>query len=149
MTSSDIKAYIAELGEIDHKPCWSIRVSLLKVGFWEKLICVKAMGETLSLVSTWQVKSITQHWREEIFWSTEPVSEDFDEMLTHRKARFLTGKTSTKLFALFSFWVNVFILYIFHILYLPLHTPRKDCQLLTKKEPITDSMIIVSLWNRE
>ena len=144
MTSLDIKAYIVELGEIDHKPCWSIRVSLLKVGFWEKLICVKAMAETLSLVSPWQAKSITQHWRRGTFWSTEPVLEDFDEMLTCRKARFLNGKTSIKLFALFSFWVDVFILYIFHILYIPLHTPQKDCQLLTKKEPITDWMIIVS-----
>lgn len=78
------------------------------------------------------------------FWSTEPGSEDFDKMLTCRKARFLNGKTSTKLFALFSFWVDVFILYIFHILYIPLLIPQKDSQLLTKKEPITDWMITVS-----
>lgn len=36
MTSSPIKAYIVELGEIVHKPCWSLMVSLLKVGFWER-----------------------------------------------------------------------------------------------------------------
>lgn len=116
MTSSDIKAYIVELGETDDKPCWSIRVSFLKVGFWGKLIRIKAMGETLSLFSPWKAKSITQHWKGETFWSTEPVSEDFDEMLTCRKARFLNGKTSTKLFALFGFWVDIFILYIFRIL---------------------------------
>lgn len=62
MSSSDRKTYKVELGEMDHKPCWSITILLLKVGFLKNLISVKAMGETLSLVSPWQEKSITQHW---------------------------------------------------------------------------------------
>lgn len=121
MTSSDIKAYIVELGETDHKPCWSIRISLLKVGFWEKLICVKAMEETLGLVSLWQAKSINQHWRQ---WGTglSGAQNHCQKILMSywhvERQDFLNGKTATKMFALFSFWVDVFILYFFHILYI-------------------------------
>lgn len=60
MSSSDKKASFVQLGEIDNKPCWRISISLLKVGFWVKLVRAKAIGEILSLVSLSKAKSITK-----------------------------------------------------------------------------------------
>lgn len=143
MSSSDRKAYKVELGEIDHKPCWSIMVPLLKMGFWEKLICVKAMEKHLVLlVPDKQNQSLSTEVA--ALWSRQLMSESFDEVLTCRKERFPNGKTPTKLFALFSFWADICILYGFCIIYRPLHTPQKNCWLWTKEEPVTDWMIIVS-----
>lgn len=70
------------------------------------------------------------------FWSTEPVSEYFDGMMTYRKARFMIGKKSTKLFSLFSFWVHACIPCNFHILPVALHMPQKVCQLMMKQQSI-------------
>lgn len=70
------------------------------------------------------------------FWSTEPVSEYFDGMMTYRKARFMIGKKSTKLFSLFSFWVHACIPCNFHILPVALHMLQKVCQLMMKQQSI-------------
>lgn len=82
------------------------------------------------------------------FWSTEPVSEYFDGMMTYRKARFMIGKKSNKLFSLFSFWVHACIPCNFHILPVALHMPQKVCQLMMKQQSIIGWTIRDS-WNRE
>lgn len=82
------------------------------------------------------------------FWSTEPVSEYFDGMMTYRKARFMIGKKSNKLFSLFSFLVHACIPCNFHILPVALHMPQKVCQLMMKQQSIIGWTIRDS-WNRE